>query len=314
MALFEGKTPAERNKMIAAIALGVCAVFLIGRMLFGSSSTPRRPTPQPRPTPRSTAQQAAEDPAVEDAEQIPLIPVVFQRTPYDGADVGRNIFAYYVRPIGTPNPNTGVVTEPTPPPATPTPTPPLSLASIMPQSVYARTGNFTLQVAGDKFTPATRVFVDGQEMPTQFGSPQQLSANVPAALITAPGVRQIIARTPDNQLYSNNATLNVMQPPAPTFTYVGFLSRKRFNTAVLRDPKGELYSVQANDTVERRFLVTEISERGVGLVDKELNIRHTLPLLDPRSNAAGARSSIGSIPPPPPKPDDDDTTAGEEEP
>src|SRR3712207_2334557 len=43
MALFEGKTPAERNKMIAAIAFGALALFLVGRMFFGGSETPVRP-------------------------------------------------------------------------------------------------------------------------------------------------------------------------------------------------------------------------------------------------------------------------------
>jgi hypothetical protein len=311
MALFEGKTPAERNKMIAAIALGAIAIFFVGRMLFGSSPPrPANPTSKAgRTTPRATQSPGAAGAQPDAVDETLVAPqeVVFERPLFDGTDVGRNIFAYYVRPAGTPSPSASV--EPTLPPATPTPTPPLGLAGIAPQSVYARTSNFTLQVSGDKFTPATRVYVEGQEMPTQFKSPQQLTATVPASLISAPGSRQVIARTPDNQLYSNTATLNVMQPPVPTFTYVGFLSRKRYNTAVLRDQKGELYSVQANDTVERRFLVTEVSERGVALVDKELNIKHPLPLLDPRA-VGGAR--VGAIPPPPPpKADDDDV---EEEP
>ena len=296
--------------MIAAMALGVIALFFVGRMFFGSSGTTSPPTAnKPRPRAATTIQQAGvgkPDEAV-DEDLVTYTEVVYDRPAFDGADVGRNIFAYYVRPVATTNANSSAVV-PTPPPATPTPTPPLTLVSLAPQSVYARTSNFTLQVSGDKFTPATRVFVDGQEMQTQFKSPQQLSATVSASVIAAPGSRQIIVRTPDNQLYSNTATINVMQPPVPTFTYVGFLNRKRFNTAVLRDQKGELYSVQANDTVERRFLVTEVSERGVSLVDKELNIKHTLPLLDPRATTSGpARPSIGSIqPPPPPRSEDED--------
>src|SRR3982750_1131801 len=42
MALFEGKTPSERNKLIAAIVLGALALVVLSLMFFGSSSTPTR--------------------------------------------------------------------------------------------------------------------------------------------------------------------------------------------------------------------------------------------------------------------------------
>src|SRR5918993_2095490 len=41
MALFEGKTPAERNKLIAAIALPILALIFVYNMLSG----PSRPAP-----------------------------------------------------------------------------------------------------------------------------------------------------------------------------------------------------------------------------------------------------------------------------
>ncbi|MBA3766327.1 MAG: hypothetical protein H0W99_04935, partial [Acidobacteria bacterium] len=42
MALFEGKTPSERNKLIAAIVLGALALMALSYMFFGSSFTPKR--------------------------------------------------------------------------------------------------------------------------------------------------------------------------------------------------------------------------------------------------------------------------------
>jgi hypothetical protein len=172
------------------------------------------------------------------------------------------------------------------------------LASLAPQSVFARTAGFALQVSGDKFGPAARVYVDGQELPTQYRSMQQLTANVPASLIATPGQHTVAVRTPDGTLYSNDAQLTVMQPPAPTYTYVGFLKRPRSNTAVVKDQKGELYSVHEGDLVEGRFRVLEISERGVEVVDKDLNIKHTLPYVAGNGSAIGR--APGSIQPPPP--------------
>ena len=192
--------------------------------------------------------------------------------------------------------------------STPAPTPDKLIAGLMPQSVFARTSGFTLQLSGDKFGPGARVYVGGQELPTQYKSMQQLSANVPAALISSPGARQVQVRTPDGKFYSNEATLNVMQPPSPTYTYVGFLRRQRSsaNTGVLKDAKGELHSVRQGDIVESRFRVTDITERGVEVVDKDLNIKHTMPFVDARGTAGAPGRAPGAIQPPPPSEDGDE--------
>ena len=314
MALFEGKTPAERNKLIAAIVLPILALVFVVNML----SSPSKPAPattanvkansKPGGTHSSTAQQQAPGPANVAADLVvptaDVVPIVCCPEPF-GGDAGRNIFAFYVKPTPTPTP---VPSVPTP---TPAPPPPLLLAGLTPQSVFARTPGFTLQLTGDKFGPGTRVYVGGQELPTQYKSTQQLTANVPASLIASPGVRPVQVKTPDGQLFSNEATLNVMQPPAPTYTFIGFLKRARpsANTAVLKDAKGELYSVRQGDLVEGRFRVTDISERGVEVVDKDLNIKHTMPFVDARGTAGMPGRAPGSIQPPPP-----DAEGGDEEP
>jgi hypothetical protein len=305
MALFEGKTPAERNKMIAAIVLPLLALIFVFKM-FSGPSKPSSPSPTPTPrgksAPRANGEQAAAlrpDPA---EELIGIMtPIVYEPAAYGGPDAGRNIFAFYVKP--TPPP----ATVPTPPPPTPTPPPPYDLRALAPQNVFSRTAGFTLQLTGDKFGPAARVYIDGQEVPTQYKSMQQLSANVPAAAIGGPGQRTVMVRTPDGQFYSNTATLNVMQPPAPTYTYVGFLKRQRGNTAVLKDAKGELYSVRQGDLVEGRFRVADITERGVEVVDKDLNIKHTMPFVDARGLPGSVPGRApGSIQPPPPDPEGDE--------
>ncbi|HEX8351683.1 MAG TPA: IPT/TIG domain-containing protein [Pyrinomonadaceae bacterium] len=305
MALFEGKTPAERNKMIAAIVMPLLALIFAFRM-FSGPSKPSNPSPSPTPrgkaTPRANGQQAAAAQADGGEELVSLMtPINCCPEPYGGGDAGRNIFAFYVKPPPPP------VAAPTVPPPTPTPPPPIALATLAPQSVFARTAGFTLQITGDKFGPAARVYIDGQEVPTQYKSMQQLSANVPASVIASPGQRSILVRTPDGQFYSNPATLNVMQPPAPTYTFVGFLKRQRSNTAVLKDAKGDLHTIRQGDIVEGRFRVTDISERGVEVVDKDLSIKHTMPFVDARGLPGSApRGAPGAIQPPPPDPDGDD--------
>jgi len=308
MALFEGKTPAERNKMIAAIALPILALLLIFYMFSGPSkpattvnvNTNARPGGA-RP---STVQQRAPGSAAADVEvsAADVVPIVCCPEPFLGDATGRNIFAFYVKPPPPPTP------EPVVPTPTPAPPPPWTLAGLMPQSVFARQAGFTLQVTGDKFGPGARIYVNGQELQTQYKSPQQLSANVPASLISSPGARSIKVQTPDGTLYSNEATLNVMQAPSPTYTYIGFLKRRdpRAHTAVLKDGKGELYSVRQGDLVEGRFRVTDISEKGVEVVDKDLNIKHTMPFVDARGTAGAPGRAPGAIQPPPPSEDGDD--------
>lgn len=306
MALFEGKTPAERNKMIAAIALPVVALIFIIYM-FSGPSTPSgvATSPTPRPKPRASISQPGGN-NTGDADGIDpatLTEVNFPQTSYDGSDGGRNIFAFYEK---LPAPVAPAV--PATPTQTPTPPPPWVLASLAPQSVFASTGNFTMQVSGDKFGPGATVFVDGQPVPTQYKSMQQLTATVPASSISSPGQRQVKVSTPDGKFYSNTTSLNVMQPPAPTYTYVGLLKRARSNTAVLKDSKGELYSVHEGDIVEGRFRVASISERGVDVVDKDLNIKHTLPFVAASGPNSLQGRAPGSIQPP------SEEGGGEEEP
>jgi hypothetical protein len=303
MALFEGKTPAERNKMIAAIVLPVVALIFFIYMFSG----PSRPngaaaSPTPSRTPRRTNNQTTANSTTDvgDVDPDTLTPINFVQASYDGSDGDRNIFAFSEKPVAASTP--AVVVTPTP---TPTPPPPWVLASLAPQSVFASTGNFTMQVSGDKFGPGATVFVDGQPVPTQYKSMQQLTATVPASLISSQGQRQVRVSTPDGKLYSNTTILNVMQPPAPTYTYVGLLKRVHSNTAVLKDSKGELYSVHEGDIVEGRFRVASISERGVDVVDKDLNIKHTLPFT--AASGPNALRNPGSIQPP-------SEEGGEEEP
>jgi IPT/TIG domain len=272
MQLFDPNNPNEKKKIIAAAVLFVVAMSVLGYVFFGGSSKPSQNTnatalapregasPSNRPTPEATLDDSALGPL---PAGLPPVPAV--------ADASRNIFAFYEPP--PPTPKLVIVQTPTP-----TPTPPMTISQLNPPSVFARTADFTLEVTGEKFTPAVRVTIDGRELSTRFISTQQLFTTVPAALISSPGTRQVKAQTGDAKLYSNVFPLNVMQPPLPNYNYVGVIIKPRGNdTAVLQD-KGskDLLNVQRGDVLGNRFRVSSISEREVVLIDTNLKIRHTL--------------------------------------
>lgn len=310
MALFEGKTPAERNKTIAALLLPLIALVLLLRVFFASDK-PKQPTP-PRKSATSSSRTMSTSPAkggapdAADGEQIEMPqPVTWQQASYSVPDAARNIFAYYA-PAVSAGAAKAAATPTEPPTPTPTPPPPLVLSAVQPASVFARTEGSPLEASGDKFTPQTRIYVDGQELQTTFKSPQQLTASLPAALLQAPGTRAVVVRTPDSLLYSNTSIINVMPPPTPQYTFVGLFGHAHYQNdkALLKPTAGnELLTIQRGDVVGGRFKVVSISDRTVELVDTQLKIKHTLPYTDAKSGVAG-----GPAPryPQPAASDDDD--------
>ncbi len=284
----------ERKKLLVALGLGfVAIVFLWWTFIgFGGGSKPtaNRNAVLPKSTPGSlnSAANTPQPDTVVGIRENPakqLGPIILDANFPSVAEPKRNIFAYYVKPVATPAP----VQEATP---TPTPVPPLLLASVSPANVYARTDDFTLEVSGDKFTPEVRVQVEGRELPTRFISPQQLSAVVPAILISSPGGRQVSVRSTNGVLYSNATVLNVSAPPVPNYTYVGIIGTRRYiDTALLQDKSNkEILNAQRGDVLGGRFRVTSISEKEVVLVDTTLKIKHPLPLVSDRDRATGPQS------------------------
>jgi hypothetical protein len=225
-----------------------------------------------------------------------LRPLPVDYHPVGAPEARRNIFVYYQPPVIKVQPSV----TPTP---TPTPTPPVLLANISPSNVFARTSDFTLEVTGDKFTSQLRVVVDNAELPTRYIGPQQLSATVPAALIANAGSRQIILRSADGKLYSNNATLTVAQPPVPNYNYIGIIGTIRhIDTAILQDKNNkDTLNVQRGDLLGGRFRVTSISEKEVVVVDNNLKIKHTLPM-----TVLGDRPGASSRPTPRVESEDDE--------
>jgi hypothetical protein len=273
------RNPSEQKKVIWAVVLGVVAIVFLWWTFFGfgggSNPTSKKGVAVPSASPISHPVNKGQPQTVLQVKGDllnQLRPVVNPQTiALSVPEAKRNIFAYYEPPP----PAAALAVTPTP---TPTPTPPVLLAAVSPSNVYARTSDFSLEVTGDKFTPEMRVMMDGHELSTRYVGPQQLSASVPATMITNPGGRQVTLRSPDGKLYSNPAVLNVTPPPTPNYTYVGIIGTSRhLDTAILQD-KGskEIVNVQRGDVLGGRFRVTSISDKELVLVDTNLKIKHTL--------------------------------------
>lgn len=282
MALVDLSKPGEKKKLIFAGVLGLGAILVLYWTLIGFDSRPTPTKTTASATPPRTATTTTQRPATaapQVSQQVvdaaKFAPIEYVPSSYSAPEAKRNIFAYYQPPVKPPAP---VATPPTP---TPTPPPPILLASVTPSNVYARTADFKLEAAGDKFTPEMRIFVDGRELPTTYRSPQQLSTTISASLITAPGARQIVVRTPDNRLYSNQLAINVAAPPTPNYAYVGIISphNRVTDTALLQDRNNKsMVSALRGDVIGGRFRVTSISEKELVLVDTTLKIKHILPM------------------------------------
>ena len=290
MPLVDLSKPGEKKKLIFAGVLGLAAIITLWWVLIGFDSgtpktTPRAaasPTPQPRNA-QNTQRPTGPGPVPEVKDLAVYTEVLYQPASYNAPEARRNIFSYYVPPP-KPSPAPSVATP------TPTPPPPVLLASVSPSNVYARTGDFKLEAAGDKFTPEMRIFVDGRELPTAYKNPQQLSATISASFIASPGVRSVVIRTPDNRLYSNDATINVAAPPVPNFTYVGIISPQNrvADTALVQDKSNRnILTVYRGDVVGGRFRVTSISDKELVLTDTSLKIKHTLAMSEGDKSAAG---------------------------
>jgi hypothetical protein len=283
--------PGEKKKILLAGVLGLGAILVLWWALFGFGSSTKPPTrttasasPQPRST--QTTPLRPQAPVSEVQDLANLAPVEYVPSSYSAPEPKRNIFSYYEPP------KVPVVEKSTPTP-TPTPPPPVLLASLSPSNVYARTADFKLEVAGDKFTQAMRIFVDGRELPTTYKGPQQLTTTISASLIAAPGTRSVVVRTPDNTLYSAPLAIQVSAPPVPNYNYVGIISpvNRVTDSALVQDKNNKsLLTVYRGDVLSGRFRVTSISEKELVLTDTSLKIKHTIAMSESDKSAGGPLS------------------------
>ena len=293
MGLFDGKTPSERNKIIAAAVLGVVSLVALymafGRSFFGGSATTATTKATPTPTPKKVTTTAKNDqfalPTSDENALNITVPVVYRPGMFGAPDAGRNIFAFYEPPPPTPYQPLPSTPPPTPvvPPPTPAPTPVFLANSVAPASVYAGTkGTFKLEVSGDRFTPDARIYFNQSELPTNYVSSQQLTAMITENMVAQEGQRQIIVQTPNGMAYSGPLSMTVMAPPKPSnLQYIGMIGRKRYNNDTayfLETGKAVPFGARLNDVVGARFRLIDISSAAVVLEDVNLGFKHRITI------------------------------------
>ncbi|MDH3493308.1 MAG: hypothetical protein OEM82_07140 [Acidobacteriota bacterium] len=309
MSVFEGKTPAERNKIIAVIVLGVLAVlslaYTFGPSIIGTGSTSKSSADQtPAPAATEVPLEAREIERLPEQTEIDnqyaSIPINFVGSSAFSVPVtGRNIFAFWEPGDPTPVPS---LAPQTPTPFVPTPQPTIDykifLSFVTPQSVFAGSKGFTLEVNGDKFQPGARILFNGSPIPTAFRSEQRLTAEISASLISLPGNASIVVDIPGTELFSRQIAFPVQDPPKPEFEYIGMIARQHYNndTAYFQEKgarTGDPFSARLNDVLKGRFRVISISEKEVEFQDTRLGFKHKLPLLRPEPGTATGSSSSG---------------------
>lgn len=289
MAVLAGKTQTERNKIIAAILLGVLALFALyfafGRSFFSSGSSVAAkgsPTPKPGASPSNNPDKFKVPTAEEQNFNDVTTAVVYIPGNAYAPDAGRNIFAFYEPPLPTPYSPTPLPTAPPIVPPTPGPTPVYLVGYLNPQSLYAGSQGFRLEVNGDRFTPDARIYFSQTEFPTTFINAQKLVTDIPANLITSEGQRQIIIQSPDGKSYSNQVMLQIQAPPRPGFQFIGMIGRKRYNNDTayfLENGKPTPFTARLNDVVGGRFRLMSISSAEVVFEDTSLGFKHKLPIV-----------------------------------
>lgn len=296
MKIFEGKSPKERNQIIALMVVGVLAVLAVGYNFSGLFSSKKKTsvTVNISPTPTASARAGSQNPVMPNQSEVDFqyqtTKVVYNPGDFNAPDPGRNIFAFYEPPKPTPYIPTPTPLPPTPKPPTPTPTPPMFVAYATPQSVYAGSKGFRLEVNGDRFTPDTVILFNGTQLPTTYISPQGVTTDIPANLISFAGARNISVFTPDGK-WSNTLTLNVQEPPKPQLEYIGMIARKRYNndTAYFEEQgKKEPVGARLNDIVGGRFRLKSISVEEVIFEDINLGFSHKVALKRPSPGQGSA--------------------------
>ncbi len=303
MALFEGKSTTERNKIIAAGVLGFVALIALymafGRGLFSSSSSSAAvkssPTPRPSVAPPANNGDAKLPTANQQDFEYQTTPVDY-RSGGNAPDPGRNIFAFFEPPPpctpgkDCPPPPTPKPT-PTPIPPTPVPTPVMLLAGLSPDLVYAGMKPFKLEVNGDHFTSDSHIYFNQTQMPTTFVSPQKLVTDIPTNLIASEGAKQVIVQTPNGLVYSNQILMTVMPQPKPLLQYIGMIGRKRYNNDTAYFTEGlnaSPFGARLNDVIRGQFRLIDISPKEVVFEDINLGFRHRIPISQATNSGGGA--------------------------
>ncbi len=242
----------------------------------GSTKVPTSGQPAARP-----GEGARQSGSASSTRQIPIVSqpldlVSMVNKGVGNAGTGRNIFVY---PTPTPPPPPPPVPTPTPPPP-----PPVTLYSLTPTGLLARTGGFTLRLLGDKFPADGQIMIDGRPYPTTIVSATEATAALPAELIQTPGNLGVQLRSQkDQNIYSNQLSINVAEPPPPLYRYVGIVVTRKSTQAILQSIEDETIenAVQGvpfgkEKDGKKKWVITSISKARIIVEDLDNKITHTI--------------------------------------
>jgi hypothetical protein len=275
----ENPTKEKSKETKKWIVFGALMVLLVGvvyfQFIYRGNEKPSNPpqgvaanrttaSPTPRPSPRTggTPERIVTDP-------LDLALLTNRRVSGDGT--GRNIFIY---PTPTPTP------PPKPPSPTPTPVPPpITLSSVNPIGVIARTGDFTLTVFGAKIPQDAKVLLNGREFPTTFVNAGQVTAKITSDAIRSKGDMGVQVRSAsDTKLFSNQLSLNVADPPAFPYRYIGLIVSKKGTIAVLMSQADdEVINVSKDGKIfGSQWRVISINPQQIVVEDTKIKVTHTI--------------------------------------
>lgn len=93
------------------------------------------------------------------------------------------------------------------------------MASLTPQATLAGSGDVTVTIRGNNFTPASTAcrqcnYLQFQFLPTSYVNPQQLNVTIPASLLSSPGQLPISIFDDASYLFSSDSLTFSVTPPA----------------------------------------------------------------------------------------------------
>lgn len=230
-------------------------------------TSPRSPTPSP---------QSPE----EGYRPLPL--QALKRGRASGQEAERNVFVYYVPP------------PPPPPVEPPKPPPPITVYSVDPSAVFAKTKDFTLRVLGQSFPDDVQIVVNQRPLKTTRASATELSATVEKRLIANPGQLQVEVKNPTGELYSNPFFITVNDPPPPPYTYIGRID----NVVYLQKGPSDRLLAHLGQTVDDRWRVAQVAGENVVLEDVLLGIPYTIVMEERGGGAPPGGQGVGGFPTP----------------
>ena len=126
---------------------------------------------------------------------------------------------------------------------------------------------------GDKIPADAQGFIDGRPYESKFVSPTELRVQIPSEAIRNPGNLGVQVRSLANAaLFSNQLSLNVAEPPPPTYRFIGLITSKNGMIAVLKSQSddGDVFNVVKGQKFGTHWRVANITSQKIEVEDTNL--------------------------------------------